>query len=338
MDTPNPSPARLPLSLSLEHSMEHIQDGFVVADAARPGHPILSVNPAFERMTGYTAGEVLGRSCSFLQGTDRDQPGLPEVRRALAEVRPVEVVLRNRHKSGRLFLNQLRIAPVLDGGGAPTHFVGVQRDVTEMLFLRKQLRQRNAKLRGTVRRLRSACLTDPLTGLNKRRAFASRLAGAWADAAGEGRPLSVLMIDIDWFKGYNDHHGHPAGDATLRRVAATLAAALRRGSDFTARYGGEEFVGVGAGMPAGRAATVAAGLCREVHGLRLPHGASPLDRVTISVGHATAHADAAVPPACLVRAADAALYAAKRAGRNRAAAAPPGAGTGLFGAGPALAA
>ena len=306
---------------AIAQAVSHLPDGFVIADARLPGNPIVSVNPAFEGMTGYRPDEMLGRSCSFLQGDDRDQPELSKIRAGLAAGRPAEAILRNYTKNGRLFHNHLRIAPIRDPDGEISHFVGIQRNVTTEVQLRRQLVQRNATLRAAVGELKRAALTDPLTGLGNRRAFAARLDASWAECARTGQPLSALMIDVDWFKNYNDHYGHPAGDAALTRVAEVIGSTLRRGTDFAARYGGEEFALIGPGIRARRAGQVAAKLCRRVERLRLLHGASPLGQVTVSVGHATVYADAAVSPASLVKMADEALYEAKQAGRNRCAAA-----------------
>ncbi|MFC6616932.1 diguanylate cyclase [Deinococcus radiophilus] len=122
------------------------------------------------------------------------------------------------------------------------------------------------------------------------------------------------MIDIDHFKAYNDHYGHPAGDVCLREVAQALQGALRRSGDMLTRYGGEEFALL---LPdTGLAGTqmVAERLRRAVLDLSLPHQAHPLGQVTISLGAASLHG---VTGSELVQAADGALYAAKRAGRNR---------------------
>ena len=321
MNTPDAAASPHP-AIPFGDAVAHLREGFVVTDATRPGNPIVSVNPAFLEMTGYAEGEALGRNCSFLQGPGPEQPEVRVVRAALRRHEPVEAVLRNRRKSGRPFLNHLRIAPVRGEGGGLTHFIGFQRDVTEEVLLRRQLRQRNQKLRSTIRALKATCLTDELTGLGNRRAFTARLGEAWAASLRSGAPLSVLMVDVDWFKNYNDHHGHPAGDAALRRVAGVLDASIRRGCDSASRYGGEEFALLGVGMPGHRAGALARKLCRRVHRARLVHGDSPLGRLTVSVGHATAHAGAAATPGQLVTAADRALYAAKAAGRNRSAADP----------------
>jgi PAS domain S-box-containing protein len=105
-------------------------NGIVITDAKVPDDPIVYVNPAFEEISGYTADEVLGRNCRFLQADDRKQPALDELREALTEARECRVVLRNYRKDGTLFWNELYVSPVLDEDGRLTNFVGVQNDIT----------------------------------------------------------------------------------------------------------------------------------------------------------------------------------------------------------------
>ena len=120
-----------------------------VADARRPGMPLVYANPAFEALTGYRADQILGRSCSFLQGTDRRQPVLAEIRRALAQGERVEATLRNYRSDGELFWNRLVLTPVRDAEGRLAHFVGVQTDVTD----RVQAERRTA---GVLERIEDA--------------------------------------------------------------------------------------------------------------------------------------------------------------------------------------
>ena len=160
---------------------------------------------------------------------------------------------------------------------------------------------------------------DGLTGLFNRRAFDRYFDQVWSVARRQRAPLSLLLVDIDHFKPYNDHHGHQAGDDCLRRVAATVAASARRPLDFAARYGGEECVVVRYGIDHGAAMRVATMLVDRVAKLRIPHAGSDVARVvTISVGLTTVTpADTDRSPNGIIQLADRCLYQAKREGRNR---------------------
>ena len=126
-------------------------NGIVITDPKQIDNPIIYVNPAFERMTGYAAAEVLGRNCRFLQGTDREQPALEELRAALGENRESRVVLRNYKKDGTMFWNQLSVSPVRGEGGEPTNFVGIQEDITRRIEAEEELRQSEERFRSLVR-------------------------------------------------------------------------------------------------------------------------------------------------------------------------------------------
>ncbi len=155
---------------------------------------------------------------------------------------------------------------------------------------------------------------DGLTGLGNRRYFDEYLAAEWKRCQRTQSPLSVLMIDVDHFKRYNDAYGHLAGDDVLKQVARVIQEGSTRSTDLAARFGGEEFVVILTGVPQEGASHVAERLVQGVRDLNIAHGA---DRVTISVGVATAWPDAEGDPARLVNAADLALFRAKNEGRNR---------------------
>jgi len=158
--------------------------------------------------------------------------------------------------------------------------------------------------------------TDSLTGLDNRGTFDAVLAKEAQRASRSGRPLSVLFVDVDHFKAFNDYYGHLAGDDVLRRVAQSASRCLRRDSDHVARYGGEEFVVTLPDTDARGAATVAEAIRRAIAGLDIAHGRSPYGHVTTSIGTATA-TGGRVNAAALLRQADEALYRAKSGGRNR---------------------
>ena len=162
-------------------------------------------------------------------------------------------------------------------------------------------------------------LVDGLTGVGNRRAFDEKLRTLWLQAQQGQTPLSLIMLDVDTFKRYNDNLGHQAGDECLRRVAAAMSRAARS-TDVCARYGGEEFALLLPGADAAKAQVVAARVHAEVAREQLPHPASPVSTfVTVSLGVSciTPNPDQNIESHTLVRQTDAALYEAKAAGRNR---------------------
>jgi diguanylate cyclase (GGDEF)-like protein len=178
-------------------------------------------------------------------------------------------------------------------------------------LLGRQLRLRQ----NAERELAGLASTDGLTGLANRRRLDQALAQEWARGIRSGRPLALLMIDVDHFKAFNDRHGHHGGDVALRSVAQTLAASIRRPGDLAARYGGEEFMVV---LPE----TDKAGACVIAEKLRLaiealPPFANDTAPITASIGVATHLPLTHELPGALFQAADRALYRAKRNGRNR---------------------
>jgi diguanylate cyclase (GGDEF)-like protein len=159
--------------------------------------------------------------------------------------------------------------------------------------------------------------TDALTGIANRRRFDDALAWDWRRCGRAGEPLSLLMIDVDYFKAYNDHWGHQQGDDCLRLVARLLVGAVSRPGDLVARYGGEEFVCLLPGIGLEGAQAVAERFAAAVARADIPHPRSPAgQRLTVSIGAATA-GDLAAGSAALVALADKLLYAAKNAGRDR---------------------
>ncbi|PSJ21757.1 hypothetical protein CVH10_10785 [Halomonas sp. ND22Bw] len=123
----------------LERMVDASEDGIVVAEQEGDENILIYVNQGFERLTGYSADEILYRDCRFLQNDDRDQPGLVEIRQALSEGRPCREVLRNYKKDGTLFYNELSITPVFDEQDNLTYFIGVQKDVTARVEAQQEL-------------------------------------------------------------------------------------------------------------------------------------------------------------------------------------------------------
>jgi len=159
---------------------------------------------------------------------------------------------------------------------------------------------------------------DGLTELANRRRFDELYAQEWQRAQRNGWPLSLALLDLDAFKQYNDHYGHPAGDRALRAVARTAAAGMRRPADLAARYGGEELVLLLPDTDAAQARHVVEGIAAAIVGLEIPHAASPVSALlTVSAGGVTLGGHGPESAAELFEAADEHLYRAKQDGRNR---------------------
>jgi diguanylate cyclase (GGDEF)-like protein len=184
-------------------------------------------------------------------------------------------------------------------------------DVTELV-------RKSKMLEATNRRLTQQSTMDELTGLANRRRFDEALATEWQRAARSVTPLSLLMVDIDHFKQYNDNYGHVAGDECLRRVAGVLDHCVRRAGEMVARYGGEEFVMLLPGADMEHACETAQKCLQLMQKEIVPHAASPTSpQVTFSIGVACLLPDATLEPSTMVNAADAAMYRAKSDGRAR---------------------
>lgn len=159
---------------------------------------------------------------------------------------------------------------------------------------------------------------DGLTGIKNRRAFDDYCEREWLRAIRDRHPVSLLMIDIDHFKDFNDHYGHVAGDDCLKAVAKTLAQSVERPADLLARYGGEEFVCLLPETDSGGAMNVAEKMRDNVSALGIPHAFSGVSHVvTVSIGVATAFPGRDLPSELLLKTADDKLYEAKKEGRNR---------------------
>ncbi|MGA2124898.1 MAG: diguanylate cyclase [Xanthobacteraceae bacterium] len=189
--------------------------------------------------------------------------------------------------------------------------------------LERRVADRTTALEEANRRLATLSITDALTGLANRRRFDEVLEAEWQRALRQRGWIGMVLIDVDHFKLFNDRYGHLAGDACLKQVAAALADNARRGIDLVARYGGEEFAIILAGADIDAVRTVAERCRAAVEALAERHAGASRGIVTVSVGIAAATASATMSPAMLVAAADAALYDAKRLGRNQVQATSP---------------
>lgn len=276
---------------------------------------VVTWNHACEQLTGVMAAELIGTRNHWRAFYDEPRPCLADivVTDRLGEIAALyadsEQVITLEHgvhaanwcampRRGRHLYLAIDVRPVYDEGGRLIAAVETLRDMTAQITLQHEATH------------------DGLTSLLNRRAFDGYLPREWKRAAHEGQPLSLIMVDIDHFKRYNDTHGHLRGDECLCQVAAALQEATRPG-DLTIRYGGEEFTVILPGAQREAAARVAERIKQRIAALALPHPLSEWGVVSVSMGVATTVPQVEVDATTLLAAADAALYRAKHAGRNR---------------------
>jgi diguanylate cyclase (GGDEF)-like protein/PAS domain S-box-containing protein len=280
-----------------KRALSAASNGVIIAHSGCPDRPTEYVNPAFERITGYAADEIVGRDPRFMVAPGLDADERNRMRQALHEQRSVHVVLRNLRKNGELFWNDLHITPIHDDNGQVTHFVGILVDVTAS-------KQRADHLEHEVNH-------DSLTGLANRTLLWDRLDHAVHLAQRHQTLVAAVLIDLDNFKTINDTFGHDAGDAVLKVVARRLQATVRD-SDTVARLSGDEFVMVLVDQPSLRYTLRMVERVRRALTMPATFGGSEI-LVGASLGVAAFPHDGRTS-ADLVRAADMAMYRAKNNG------------------------
>ena len=280
---------------------------------------VLIWNRACERLTGVPASEIVGTDHHWRCFYEEPRPTLADlvIQNRLDEIRhiyprhgkpqsaasPLSVeTWCDMPRAGKRRYLAADASPIFDDNGRLKAVVETLRDLTD---------EKMAQLA-----LEKLASRDGLTGLANRRCFDDTLASEWARALRQCQPLSLLMVDVDNFKAYNDANGHLGGDECLKRIATAVASEMRA-NDLVARYGGEEFAVLLPNQSLKGAAIVAERIRRRVELLQLPNGLAPLRQVTVSIGAATAIAGPDNEASELVATADAALYRAKHLGRNR---------------------
>jgi diguanylate cyclase (GGDEF)-like protein/PAS domain S-box-containing protein len=275
---------------------ENTQEGIMVTDARGV---ILTVNPAFSAVTGYTAAEAIGQKPSLLNSGRHDHAFYDEMWRTLAEAGQWHGEIWNRRKNGDIYPEWIHMSAILDNDGMVSHYVAIFSDIT--------------KVKANEERLRALAHYDTLTGLPNRFLFKDHVELALAQAARHGKQVAIMFLDLDRFKEINDTLGHRAGDTVLIEVAGRLSGCLRAG-DTLGRVGGDEFTAVLPGHDSAAAAAVVAGKFIEVlaHPFQIE---GQQFTVTVSIGIAIfpQHGNLLEQ---LSHAADAAMYEVKQRGRN----------------------
>ncbi|HYR05862.1 MAG TPA: diguanylate cyclase [Gallionella sp.] len=301
----------------LAQAIDQSHDGVTIADATKENFPLIFVNRGFEKLTGYTSDEIIGYGYRILQGIDTEQPGLDVIRIAVAKGEGCIVTLRNYRKDGSMFWNELSISPVHDSDGNLTHYIGIQKDVTTRILFEQHLHQSGIDLQTLIRQLNTLIYTNHPGGVSNRRHFDELFATLLSTAQRTHSELSVLMIDFDHFKQFNQRYGRSAGDEYLRMVGDCITKSFARTSDCTARYGEEGFAVISLATNIDDLRNHVQKLCEQVRALNIPNSDSSYGVVTISIGGINRLPGRESTGTELIKQANQALLTAKRSGGNR---------------------
>ncbi|HEY9030362.1 MAG TPA: EAL domain-containing protein [Kangiella sp.] len=280
----------------LERSVESSTHGVLISDARADDLPTIYINPAFEKITGYSQEEILGKNCRLLQGPETVQNTRREIRKALEQKKQISTIIKNYKKDGTPFWNELLISPVKDSGGQVTHFIGLQNDISDRIQ-----RQETLEFQASH---------DPLTHL-KNRAALERYLSNLLKGKTQTNTAYILFIDLDGFKPINDSLGHEFGDQILVETAQRLNDEIVE-PNLLARFGGDEFVAVIQDLPDHKQVEV---LARRL--LDRVAESYKVDDIEVSlsaaIGIATSEQEF-LHPMELIQRADIAMYEAKKRG------------------------
>jgi diguanylate cyclase (GGDEF)-like protein/PAS domain S-box-containing protein len=289
--------------------MENSRDVIIIAD--------FDGNRSYISASGANWGGWTHEQLRSLRAVDLVHPeDAPAIHTILRELRSGKqgamAECRVRKRDGSYVWVEANLRTIFDPvTGAPKGILNNVREITR----RKLAEQKLAEAYHAVEAL---SVTDPLTGLANRRRFDQYLLTEWRRAMRDHRPISLLLIDADLFKSYNDTYGHLRGDGCLKQIAEAAQDVISRPGDLVARFGGEEFAVILPNTPNSGAMQLAQDICAVMRNRQLPHTSNPIGVVTVSVGCATLVPHLGQHAATFVDSADRALYQAKHAGRNRA--------------------
>jgi diguanylate cyclase (GGDEF)-like protein/PAS domain S-box-containing protein len=314
LDTQQRTERRLQQIASL-HAMvtENSRDVIILSDFdGRPNY----ISPAILSLTGWSPEETIYRGFHEVAHPDdlpRIEALVDKLRRDANSIlaKSAMIEYRVQERTGGYIWVESSLRVLRDPAtGIRSGILIIVRDISERKVAEELLLQAHS----AVERL---AIVDALTGLANRRRFDESLAAEWHRAMRDHAPLSLLLIDADHFKLYNDSYGHVRGDSCLRQIAESAQQVVSRPGDLVARYGGEEFAVLLPGTANEGAMKVAADVCEALRLLSLPHSANAPGIVTISIGCATIVPELGQLPQILIEAADLALYNAKRGGRDQ---------------------
>jgi diguanylate cyclase (GGDEF)-like protein/PAS domain S-box-containing protein len=306
-------------SFSKIKNLELALDEHAILAITDTNHRIIYANDRFCAVSQHAREELLGQAAWIASPGCHSAEFSANIRSTIASGKVWKGETKTRARDGSIYWCSTTVVPFLNESGEPYQYVSIRTDISAQKQAEEQLLYAKGVLEKNNSRLQLLSSQDSLTGLANRREFDRALDQEIGRATCSGASLALLMIDVDFFKKYNDRYGHPSGDLCLQQVADALRLNIKRPGDLVARYGGEEFAVLLPSTGLDGAKVLAENIRATLLRLALPHADSPVGTVTLSIGLNTLEPGSGIQSAKeLVKSADEALYAAKAAGRNTA--------------------
>ncbi len=300
----------------LKSLVEAAPDGVVICDARAADRPVVFVNAAMEKLTGYEASDFLGRNLRFLQGEDHEQEGLARIRAAIQDGASCQTTVRNYRRDGTMFWNEVTIQPLRDAGGNVTHFAGFHREGGDRLRLAESRDKTDPAL--STQTMLAYLRDDKLTGLLRRTYFDELVKRDWGLAQRESRRLSFLIFDLDCYFTYKETFGKNGSDQSFKRISRVIGGCFRRASDLCGRFDEDQIAAMTTGLDLAQASKLAEAVLGRVRDLAIHHPRSIVSRyVTASAGVVSLVPPHDAAPERIYEQALKALRDAKDLGRNR---------------------
>jgi len=261
---------------------------------------IIDASSSFCDLVGYTKEELIGKTHRIVKHEDTPDSVYVKMWETISLGKTYKAELKNKKKDGSIYWSHLTITPVLNENGKIENYTAIRQDITNK------------------KRLEQLAIIDEVTNLYNRRYFNVTIENEIRRVSREGGTLSLVILDIDFFKNYNDTYGHPSGDKALLRISNVLKNKASRASDFAFRMGGEEFSLIFSGTSIDESLSYVKSILKEIENLQIVHESSVCKNiVTVSAGLIVLPSSEIKNPKQLYKLADEALYEAKNKGRNQ---------------------
>ena len=268
-----------------KHVISASRDGIVISDYQKKDNPIIYVNKAFEDLTGYKSEDVIGKNVCFLESGKECKSEREQIIKSLKEGKDCLVVIKNYKKDGAFFWNELSLSPVRNQQDKITHYISIQKDITDRILIQEQLLSNYEATIQNIEVLRNCIVTDQLTGTYNKEYFDQQLEIHMNIATRNIHTLGLFFVEVDFYNEYKNIYGNEACDELIKLVSNILLSNFRRSTDFVSRYEENKFAILAISLNPDKIKEYVDSVCNAVFALKIAHSGSNTGFVTLSLGY-----------------------------------------------------